>query len=144
MNVRLLRKVANHIAAEPQRLIMGRACRTGREIFDEDHSRPGLATHDVSFSVKPPCNTAACYAGWSLILGANANPEDISDDFWVDVKNRAMALLQLEPIQAINLFQLKNWPHQFRCRYVKAKSAKGRASAAVGRIEHFIATKGKE
>ena len=141
MNVRLLRKVQKHILAETKRFIMDDFVvrqAEGEETFFADDAT------EVPFA---PCGTAACIAGWSVLLerGMRAKVKDfhaagarvlgISTEYDEDHDLSS---------EATRLFYTCYWPHKFQTRYDSAKSQKQRAKVAVARIEHFIKTKGAE
>src|SRR6266702_3332565 len=124
MNVKLLRKVAKHIAAEPKRYC-----------FDWELKDPDV-----------PCGTKACIAGWTIILGAGLKepfdengqikiPQSLrTTGFGGHYSKPARELLDITQPQAARLFLY--WPRPF-------DSSKDDAATAVKRIEHFIKTKGK-
>ena len=125
MNVRLLRKVAKHILAEPKRLDM-----------------ETIADKVEGGRDSPPCGTVGCIAGWACMLtGSSVNHAD-----W----EKGKRLIDLDSDQAYRLFDYPlgwssdGWPAKFSKPYVAAKAARQRARIAVARIEHFIKTKGKE
>lgn len=127
MNTRLLRKVAEHIAEEPRRLNMHLIS----------------IRKDPSSYNAPPCGTVGCIAGWACML--SGIPLDQAS--W----RKGEELLGLTDLQSMRLFDFPTedgcsdgWPRKFGKRYVEAKTPKGRASATLARIEHFIKTKGAE
>ncbi len=124
MNVKLLRKVAKHILAEPKRYAFGW----------------------VQQSSAVPCGTKACIAGWTILLGARLRksfdengqliiPKSLWRRGFGYYSGPASKLLKINHAQASRLFV--NWPSQFDNLW-------GDAATAVKRIEHFIKTKGKE
>lgn len=116
MNVELLRKVKDHILAEPRRLDMCVVIkfRSG-SIFD------------------PPCGTVGCIAGWANYLEGRSRG---------GMQDAARSLGLGEEWQW--LFFLAYWPENFCTRYVNAKTATTRAEVTAERIEHFIKTEGRE
>ena len=129
MNVKLLRKVAKHILAEPKRLYMTSFIRTKKH----------------SGSIGRPyakCGTAGCIGGWACILELKVKDPH---EFWQrhDVAGEARRLLELDYQQEYNLFEPSQWPKQFK-RGTSDDGKKKTAQIAVARIEHFIKTKGKE
>ena len=130
MNVKLLRKVAKHILAEPTRLVMGNwLLKKGYEDIEaieygEFGSRPF-----------PKCGTAGCIAGWTCELSGKGK-----------VKHHdlvAKRLLGLNKRESERLFLPDQWPAEFERGY-NDDGRKKTAEVAVARIEHFIKTKGKE
>jgi hypothetical protein len=132
LNVRLLRKIQRHILEEPKRFIMGDV------IVRED---PGVEILDDELIWKmPKCGTAACIAGWALLLSGKRGSD----------MSKAAKLLGIEDPDTEGydgdsaLFYTSKWPAKFYNAWNVAKSNKARARVAVRRIEHFIKTKGKE
>lgn len=131
--VRLLRKVIAHIKAQPKRLGMWEW---------------------AALNKRSPGGTTACIAGWSIIL-SQPKPERFigiensvnlhalfqGQQSWGPLPGRAAAkLLKIDAEQANRLFNVGEWPYLFEIKYRMAKTARGQASAAVSRIEHFIQT----
>src|SRR5437899_999101 len=114
MNVKLLRKVARHIAAEPIRFC-------GSWYMASCHL---------------PCGTRACIAGWAVILGNRMKPEEIFTLDTNTIRAKAEKLLRINADQSRRLFI--NWPSPWPSIH------DSNAQTAVKRIEHFIKTKGKE
>jgi len=94
----------------------------------------------------PNCGTAACIAGWAVALHKKLNPAKASQ--FSGPWDVALKVLRLNNCNdGGRLFHIDNWPEQFYDEYnnaMRAKDAKGMAVAASKRIDHFIATKGKE
>lgn len=137
LNVKLLRKIQKHILEEPKRLVMRTLCLTradeGKETFIGDGQLPQLFA---------PCGTAACIAGWALLM-ADKNPGYDSGAC------EAAELLGTEVFNAFSpdhttnsgrLFWDDNWPDPFRKQYRDAETATDRAQIAAARIEHLIKT----
>ncbi len=120
MNVELLRRVQAHILEEPRRLNMDHWIRTGQTGPDS-----------------PACGTTACIAGWALELDGK-DPSLLFAD--VD----AAKTLGITPMQGERLFFVGSWPSSFVTRYDDASHDNVRAVVASERIDHFIATKGRE
>jgi hypothetical protein len=132
MNVRLLRKVAKHIAAEPRRFIMGGIVQHKLERGDKVYESLHVAGKYLwQF---PPCGTAACIAGWSAIIAKKKRID------W----SSGRSALRINRYQAERLFIAYAWPDPFRQDFYSATTNRGRVKAAAARIEHFIKTKGKE
>jgi hypothetical protein len=133
MNVRLLRRVAKHILAEPRRYEQGVWCEA---------------------TTSSPCGTTACIAGWAAILGEKLDLKTIDhDDLYYRASSKARKLLNINRDQAARLFSYPatsiepdelGWPKRFAKRFFAAKTKRGQAKVAVARIEHFIKTKGAE
>lgn len=148
----LLRKVEQHILAEPRRL-------------DMTHFGTAFSPHRTQEdSGLPPCGTNACIAGWAVVL---SDPEvEIKDGFYqlandyfdgsdlMHFEDIAAAKLELTTAQAERLFYFKEWiegretgngwPEGFAMDYDEAQTAEERARTTVQRIEHFISTDGNE
>jgi len=137
MNVKLLRKIQKHILAEPRRLNM---------------SHWAAPSHDA------PCGTMACIAGWAVILTKRRGAEKfrrvaerLGIGLFPDPKRItlnpstvAAKALRLDLDQKEKLFHTYGWPWNFREKYLNAENPRIRARAASDRIDHFIATHGKE
>jgi hypothetical protein len=142
MNVRLLRKVAKHIAEEPRRLDMD-VLTDIRDPKEDDRN--------------PPCGTVGCIAGWSCLLTGMPRKKSWSPTRYWEHGQKLLGLTKEEGKRLFNtpsdaVFEHERygeditmyWPLRFAKRYENAKTPRGRASATVARIEHFIKTKGKE
>jgi len=138
--VKLLRRVKRHILAEPKRLDMNQWVKPSRQ---------------------SPCGTAACIAGWTVLLSGpeekiaevsktrtlyEANEAAIGG-FGVGIGERARQLLGLTYEQSVRLFHVKAawvngvWPTEFARRYTSTKTTKAeKAKVAAERIDHFIRT----
>lgn len=135
MNVKLLRKIQKHILAEPLRFNMRWWKWQGIEL----ERKVAEGVHPAV----PPCGTVACIAGWAQELEAPKSRRNTA--------SHATILLGLTFDQSMRLFTLPShdplpgeWPKKFARAYLSARTPRGRASAAVRRIDHFIATKGRE
>ena len=125
MNVKLLRKIQEHISEEPRRLVMS---------IVSDRKRPGSTVEDDGLEFKAAkCGTVACIAGWACIL--TKQPYECME--------RAEVILGLDRHQSTRLFFSGEWG-KFRAKWLAAKTPKSRATIAVARIDHFIKTKGRE
>lgn len=130
MNVKLLRKVKNHILEEPRRFIMW----TWR--ITKGSGTKYLADNNT-YSSFAKCGTAACIAGWTCELARK--------DVGLSYSETAGKLLNLDDEDArYRLFMASRWPNKFAIPFRNAKTAKSRAKIAAERIEHFISTKGAE
>lgn len=131
MNTALLRRVKATILEEPGRLNM--------EI-------PFLPDSSV------PCGTAACIAGWTVILARRRGREPFSTTckrldrscegrhHWLEIEPKARELLGITQEQSSTLFHSDDWPYPFSQRYGNALTDGQRAKVAAQRIEHFIKT----
>lgn len=151
----ILRAVKKRIMAEPASLRM------------EDWVIPGNTDlrdeTDDSF-----CGTTACIGGHAVLAAGMLRaklPKDASVDetsSWTRKAKRelqfrevdgwllggAEALMRqtmdLTPSQADRLFHVEGWPRLHRHAYEQARSPEHRAVSTLARIDHFIATSGRE
>lgn len=125
MNIPLLRQIAEKAIEFP-------------ETFDMDRwgfTLPSDKAH--------PCGAVGCIAGTAVVLTEPARFLRLVDnrgDWFLAGKNA----LDLSTREAERLFFTRDWPPTFMHRYNRAIRAKLRARIAVERIEHFIATEGRE
>ena len=117
MNVKLLRKVAKHILAEPKRLYMS------------DYVKVKKEGDDIGRSYAK-CGTAACVGGCACILSRKE----------VDYQE-AKELLGLDMEQAVTLFAPSKWPYRFQGG-VSDDGKANTAKIAAARIEYFIKSNG--
>lgn len=129
MNKPLLRKVIAAIRKEPRRFTMGQWIDTADKIA--------------------PCDTAACIAGFAVILDYAANRPKIR---WrssalafkyANVMEIAQLDLQLTDWQTKKLFYSEKWPKRFRIPFEKCeeeKDRRGAAKIAIARIDYFMRT----
>jgi hypothetical protein len=126
MNVRLLRRVAKHIAEEPRR-----------------YNQDAELEVDVIGRSAPACGTVGCIGGWVCALTGTTKRSRQKFSF-----ERAMKQLGLTSAQAGRLFAYTwasgGWPERFKDAYRAATTPRQRVKVAVARIEHFIKTKGAE
>lgn len=134
MNVRLLRKVKNHILEEPRRFIM-RTWLLTREYVGGPSYPSDNGAKEVKFA---KCGTAACIAGWAVLL------HDKRITNYDEIARRASELLELDEMKSYRLFGATWWPEPFGSQYRKAKTPTARAKIAAARIEHYIKTEGAE
>jgi len=129
MNVKLLRKIAKYILAEPKRLYMSSYIHTkeqGAHVIERPFAK---------------CGTVACIAGWACILTIKRPPLEIWREF--SIGDEAKDILGLSTKEAFRLFEPGAWPVEFS----SGTSDDGKlntAKVAIARINHFIRTKGKE
>lgn len=137
LNEELLRRVQEHIKAQPERFGMNFYFRTPEPVH----------LKEPEFS--KVCGSAACIAGRAVILAEEWGDflAGQFDDTPPGVMNIAANLLGISSLQAWSLFHLSEWPEQFALRYQQATEAGNKdlaAQVACERIEHFIATEGRE
>lgn len=125
MNTELLLKVKAAILAEPLKFDMD-------TWFDE--------------SEDSPCKTTACIAGHALAI--EEKRETLKPGLEYAYSSKAgdigQELLALDEDQRAVLFSIGGWPDKFQCAYARARNSKQRAKSAADRIDHFIATEGRE
>lgn len=128
---RLLRRIKHRILKEPRQF-----CMSGFFVSSDDLE----ATWEI-----PNCNTAACIAGWALVLSKNSSPRIAREacrgsGFRID--STARIVLEIDFYQSTRLFYQCNWPLRFQ-RFDDEGTAEF-AQQAAARIDHFIATEGEE
>lgn len=96
------------------------------ELFRMEHW-----TNEVS------CGTAYCIGGWAMELSGESADKlnKMSDSI-----SYAADLLGLTSDEGVRLFVKEDWPPQF----VAAEDEPELPSLAIARIDHFIATEGRE
>lgn len=122
MNVKLLRKIQKHILAEPK-------------------------SYDQNAIISETCGTIACIGGWAFLLGGGVRTPSVNElsdarDF-LGI-NREQGDRLFEYVTTSRLESSMAWPAKFIRQYLAAKTPRGRANAAVRRIDHFIKTNGAE
>lgn len=138
LNVDLLRRVQKHITAKPRRLVMRYLVVHKNPSVHNPSGVEGSHFHgDVDNQVFADCGTAACIAGWTLILSGR-EPFKADNEAQNDATTAAK-LLGLTYGED-NLFFLCDWPRKFAAPYEKAATATKRAKIAAARIEHLITT----
>lgn len=129
MNTKLLNRVALAILREPKKFNMREWTRLDTE---------------------SPCGTTACIAGWAIAINCGyenlkALHEARMSYSWGLTSQKGMAELDLTYGQRDPLFHASNWPEEFRLAYnEQGANSEDRADIAFWRIQHFIATEGKE
>lgn len=96
--------------------------------------------------------TAVCIAGWALANGYIDEVSKLRFSLNFPFEERAAAKLELKAYDARRLFYVTEWPQQFQDAFGPFTIGKPstreerfrQATATVGRIQHFIDTKGKE
>ena len=141
MNIEMLNRVKQTILDEPRKVNM--------HVFLERYTINMMKEESAYI---PPCGTHACIAGWACILDAmdkrGITIEEINWDTirnnYMNVHGKARKILAISWEEQNKLFYLKDWPPEFAKRYDDSETAQERAEATAQRIEHFIATNGKE
>lgn len=139
MNVELLEKVKQHILEEPKRFFM-------EDFILEAPAGSAVKLDDVTRTM-PSCGTAACIAGWAVILShGGALPSGTRLGCFTEACN--LLGFKLDKFQdseeADRLFVTSDWPSLYRQAYLNAKTVEDKAQIAANRIDHFIKTKGAE
>ncbi len=95
----LLNAIARIALEEPQRLAMGFVCHRGAGLKAKAEERPGTKI--------PPCGTAGCIAGWTLVLTGQTKEDERNGGSYYD----ATDVLGLTDYQAEQLFYLSELVH---------------------------------
>lgn len=82
------------------------------------------------------CGTTMCIGGWLAYL----YPEQFKDDD--SISKSAKSFIKLDYIT--RLFYVTRWPIKFHTAFIYARTNIAQAQIAADRIDHFIATDGKE
>lgn len=150
LTIQRLRKLEKFLMREPRRFDMNDGVISAYRLDEEMNS----------FLEEPPCGTACCMAGGAYVLNNKINlsdkeeyPEGLDVD-WFNVWNEALNYLGLDALQGQRLFYLKSmhandketkhWPVKYERLYLAAKTPMERVMVGCLRIEHFIATSGKQ
>lgn len=129
--------------------------------FNMNHfgTRATAYTAGVLEKFPPVCKTQACLGGETVLAtgsgrileGGGIEIDQAGYSSAEAIKDRAQKDLGLTNVQALRLFFFKRWtasnngwPEKFQQMYENAKTPQGRLYAAIRRVEHFIATKGRE
>lgn len=137
MNVELLRQVQAKIREHPEHFDM-------ETVFADaygDEEEPFRSEQELLSG----CGTTACIAGWAFLLSPPAPGfwEDMLMDEWGEaVLGYAAHALGLDWETARTIFYPWNWPEQFKAQYESSETPV--SELACERIEHFIATEGRE
>ena len=91
VNVKLFKRIRAHILQEPLRFYMG-------YWFSLVNNR---------WDLKPACGTAACLAGWAVLLSGGSSRSTYN------IEERAAKLLGLSPGMSAQLFYRLHWPQPF-------------------------------
>lgn len=127
----LLRKVRKHILEEPRRFNMSDWI--SRRYHTSDKHYDGFAGK-VKASSYAKCGTAACIAGWTVLIHDGMQSSAIS------VSGRASQLLGITYTD--DLFGVTGWDDPYASQYQKARSVKEKAEIAGRYINHYIKTRG--
>lgn len=142
MNVELLRKIQAAVIQEPKRLYMDKWI-----MIEGDAAEPGDMAEIIEY---PACGTVGCIAGWAVILNDQKgnSVKNTARKFLAGIFLRTSQLakeaLDLEHDAAGRLFYVHYWPTKYAQDYSHTQDPVEKAKVAVARIEHFIATEGKE
>lgn len=128
MNKELLLKVKQHILEEPKRLNMHN--------WIERYTVPEVEQSKYL----PSCGTVGCIAGWSFLLGIDSTASEMTFNF-----TKTLDLLDIDELQAENLFYVEHWPNEFYNKYNTPNIPWGerkqhRAQVTAERIQHFVDT----
>jgi hypothetical protein len=123
INKTLLRRVRNHILAEPRRY--------AQETFGR-------------YEPQSPCNTAACLFGWADYLANETSLEDVQEYYHSPtlVAKRATAALGLKPSQAKVVMSSsgEKWPEPYRSKFLHARTDEAEARVAADYINYILRT----
>ena len=141
MNIDRLLRVKQRIVAEPDGFDMdeyvsscGTACCIGGHAAIDAglitlRTTPRADMPGLSYELTP---TGALSVG-GMVFGSGVNGVGVFAD-----------ALDLLPSEANRLFFTANWPKGFRLPFDQAKTPAARAAIAARRIDHFLATEGRE
>lgn len=132
MNVPLLLAVKEAILAEPLRINMD-----GWVFDSNDQIREGQV---------PPCGTVACIAGWAFSIINRLDKDALYEQFNSDTAAEMLDVSNEYPArEAQRLFHVSGWPERFVRAIVGHKPGTPEyAQVVADRIDHFIATEGRE
>lgn len=134
MNVGLLLQVKDHILEEPRRLNM--------DILFLNLREEDIWFYDLP---APPCNTVGCIAGFAAALSGTRDLTSYQGGMAALGLTREEAeRLFTEPRHWNNMCFRYHWPEDYARAYLAATNPTGRAQATAARIDHFIATEGRE
>lgn len=135
MNTELWHKVKQHILEEPNRLSMHMEVMTNKvhgEIYDVlDGYNFSI---DDSIPLKPPCGTAGCIAGWTVILGHPG--EDIDNVRRMEIREEAARLLGIADDDMRNIYYTTKWDDDLREAFMTTDIQK-RAEVAAEMMDRF-------
>lgn len=127
--VRLLHKTQKFLIEEPRRFDM----------------KEGLveAANMSTILEEPPCGTACCIAGAGYAIAHNLVLNHTVIGFG-KIYTFFSSTFHLSDTTLDRLFYMDNWSVFYQKMYKEAKTPLERACVGVARIEHFIATDGRE
>lgn len=129
LNVRLLRKIQKHILEEPRRLKMDNAV-----VLKKGSERSFMSDFRTTQQLFPACGTAACIAGWAVILSGRMTAEkvDCSDPYSIrrEADDVLGACLPIGDWMSNPLFFSGSWPEPFSSDYRAADTPRKRAKIA--------------
>jgi hypothetical protein len=132
MKVELLQLVKEQILKEPEQFDMMMWFQTAPSL-----RRP-----------VPNCGTAACIGGWAMAISQGISPRE-ADNMRVFKQSDASRVLGLSLAEGTRLFHVMAWPIDFKSAFIQEEDntlegLQARARIAAARIDHFIATNGRE
>lgn len=127
MNVELLEKVKEAILEEPLRIDMNT-----------------WANEDKSV----PCGTVGCIYGWGQAITTKLRGKEL----WEQIKRKFATItatldnpFDISTVQASRLYYEYNWPSEYRDKLLDFEPQTPEyAQVVADRIDHFIATEGRE
>ncbi len=129
----ILRKVAKHILAEPKRLNM--ADWIIRKRIPKQKQHDGFAGNIKEYGFAR-CNTAACIAGWIMLLYDGKNADAVSASI------RAREILGLDLYTGgHDLFAVDTWDQPYQSKYMESTTVLDKAKVAAAYINHYIKTR---
>lgn len=133
LNVKLLRRIKRHILAQPKRFLMSHSIIKANS---QKEWRGNIQWAPEASKIRPPCGTAACIAGWAVLLTKGSAEVD-------SVRYEAAMALGVEVEERWTdhtLFYAPRWPKPFAAQYESATKPAQRAKIAAARIEWLIKT----
>jgi hypothetical protein len=101
----------------------------------------GSNCDNIGYFVDPPCGTAGCFGGWTVLIGSPGRMRDKiklwNDVEWKSVSTTAAELLGLEMTAVEKIFHVESWPINFQNAFAKAKTTEKRAKIAAARFRQF-------
>lgn len=135
-NEKLYDKMVKHIAEEKERFDM----LVPVELANEQGK---VVVYDFGnqYTLKPPCGTVACAAGWAVLLGEPGRIRDKAKKWakkdWDGVFSKARRLLGITGDEAYKLFHHKNWDYEYRQAYENATTSLQRQQVGLAFFKHF-------
>ena len=124
INVGLLQRIKKHILESPLRMDM--SVYVVQNFLDGDE-------------YVPPCGTAACIAGWAVLL--SLKPDEALNE--IGLRDRAVEFLGLDScaLSAYDVFHVAHWPEPYQSNHAAALPVE-RAQAVADYIDYLIKTHG--